>query len=116
LLIEEKLEVISPANFLVIPPEHASVQWDHVDKCHWDSLYVLWHYPIRPGDGSEYSFSCDFFHHPLVVMLFVHHVGFDSDTEPVCRLSMDPYKPVFDSYLCCQFWQDVFVVASSVHQ
>jgi len=108
--------VISPACFGGILPEFASIQCDSLATCHLDSPYALWYYPVRLCEGSESSFCSPGFRDVSVVVLLVRQVGVHPYPEPVCSLSVEPYEPFSDHYLCCQFWQEVFLVASSASE
>jgi len=59
------------------------------------------------------SAALDFFTHRLWCSFSVRCEA-NSDAEPACRLPVEPYEPVADLYLCCQFGPEVIFVPLSV--
>ena len=87
-----------------------------MDACHLDGPYALRNNAVCLGKGVEHGLCCPGFIHASVVVLLQHQMCVHPHAQQARRLCIEQYGLVSDSYLCCQFWPEVFPVASSARE
>ena len=108
---KEKLEVISPAAFLQIPPEHTLLQ-----RVCWDAGYLYcchtcWYVAMPSGQRPESCFSSFRVLYSLVVKLPDPSVGIHPGPQPPCRFPVHPDEAIPNSYIGCLLQTQVLLVA-----
>jgi len=66
--------------------------------------------------GSESTLCCLGFLHASVVLLLERQVCVHSEAQPMCRMLVESYNPVSDSYLDCEFMREIISMASPGHE